>query len=61
MDRPWACYQDKLNEPIIALRVDTIKPAESRVVYTEAGVNSSEVKRGTKVRLDEVFEMVKST
>ncbi len=51
----------KINEPVVALSVGTIKPAESRAVFTEAGINSSEVKRGTKVRLHEVLEMVKST
>lgn len=51
----------KINEPVVALSVGTITPVETRAVFTVAGVNSSDVKRGTKVRRHEVLEMVKST
>jgi hypothetical protein len=51
----------KRNEPVVALRVGKIKPIETRAVFTEAGGNSSEVKRGTNARLHEVIEIVKST
>jgi hypothetical protein len=33
----------KINEPVVALRGVTIKPVESRAVFTEAAVNTSEV------------------
>jgi hypothetical protein len=41
----------KINKPVVALRVGTIKPVESRAVFTEAGVNSSQVKRRNIARL----------
>jgi hypothetical protein len=59
VDRPWARYQEKRAGRCAPC--STIQPVESRAAFTEAGVNSSQVKRGTKVRLHEVLEMVKST
>jgi hypothetical protein len=54
-------FGTEINEAVVALRVGTIKPVESRVVFTEPGVNCGEVKRGNVAGLREVIEISDSS
>jgi len=50
----------EINEAVVALFVRTIKAIESRAVFTEAGVNSGEVKGGNVARMREALEIGES-